>query len=85
MDQLVDNKFVNKISGNPDIAAQGTSRLLLMGNNLPYVDPGTILIQSEDMFTQIFYWLEVKTQREWGLTGQVFLNKYEVEFLLPKQ
>lgn len=85
MDQLVDNKFVNKISGNPDIAAQGISRLMLMGNNLPYVDPGTILIQSEDMFTQIFYWLEVKTQREWGLTGQVFLNKYEVEFLLPKQ
>jgi len=85
MDQLMDNKFVNKIDGNPDVAAQGTSRRVLSGNNLPYVDPSSVLIQPEDMFTQIFYWLEIPTHREWNLTGQVFMKKYEVEFLTAKQ
>lgn len=83
MDELVNNKFVNKISGNPDITAQGTSRLVLTGNNLPYVPENSILIQPQDYFTQIFYWLEIQPQKEWGLQGQVFLNKYEIEFLKP--
>ncbi|WP_454879257.1 LamG-like jellyroll fold domain-containing protein [Sphingobacterium detergens] len=83
MESLVNNKFMNKITGNPDIEAQGSSRTVLSGNNLPYVDPNAILIQPEDMFTQIFYWLEIQTQRTWNLQGQVFLNKYEVEFLKP--
>jgi len=83
MDGLVNNKFVNKIKGNPDIEAQGNSRLFLTGNNLPYVDENAVLIQPEDYFTQIFYWLEIQTQKDWKLQGQVFLNKYEVEFLKP--
>lgn len=84
MDQLVDNKFINKIVGHPDIAAQGKTRLVLTGNNLPYVDPNSALIQSEDFFPQIFYWLEVPVHRDWNLTGQLFLNRYEVEFLMPE-
>lgn len=83
MDGLVNDKFVNKVNGNPSIAAQGTSRLILSGNNLPYVDENATLIQPQDYFTQIFYWLELQTQKEWNLQGQVFLNKYEVEFLKP--
>lgn len=86
MDGLVNNKFVNKVNGNPDIAVQGSSRLILSGNDLPYVDTKvTTLIQPADMFTQIFYWLELQPQKDWSLDGQVFLNKYEIEFLKPKE
>lgn len=46
-------------------------------------DDSVVLIQSNDIYTQIFYWLEIQTQRTWNLQGQVFLNKYEVEFLKP--
>lgn len=83
MDGLVDNKFENKVNGNPAIAAQGTSRLVLAGNNLPYMDVNAVLVQPQDYFTQIFYWLELQTPKEWKLQGQVFLNKYEEEFLKP--
>lgn len=83
MDNLVNNKFVNKVNGNPDITAEGASRLVLSGNNLPYVDVNAVLVQQQDYFTQIFYWLELQTQKDWKIEGQVFLNKYEIEFLKP--
>ncbi|WP_394676979.1 LamG-like jellyroll fold domain-containing protein [uncultured Sphingobacterium sp.] len=84
MDGLVNNSFMNKVTGNPSIAAQGASRLVLSGNTLPFVDQNnTVLIQPADMFTQIFYWLELQAHKDWNLDGQVFLNKYEIEFLKP--
>lgn len=83
MDILENNKFINKVKGNPDIAAQGASKLVLSGNNLPYVDANAVLVQPQDYFTQIFYWLELQPQKTWNLQGQVFLSKYEVEFLKP--
>ncbi|AIM35716.1 hypothetical protein KO02_02755 [Sphingobacterium sp. ML3W] len=46
-------------------------------------DDSIVQIQSDDIYTQIFYWLELRTQKEWNLQGQLFLNKYEVEFLKP--
>ncbi|UIR55379.1 alkaline phosphatase family protein [Sphingobacterium sp. SRCM116780] len=47
-----------------------------LGNN-------AVFVQATDFYTQIFYWMELQTQQDWNLEGQVFLNKYEIEFLKP--
>ncbi|GHE23392.1 hypothetical protein [Sphingobacterium griseoflavum] len=45
--------------------------------------PDAIFFHAVDFFPQIFYWLELQTQESWNLEGQIFLNRFEVEFLHP--
>lgn len=82
MDELVDNKFENKISGKPAVAAQGATRKIISANDMPFADPNAVLFQSTDVFTQIFYWMQLQAQDTWNLEGQVFLNRFEAEFLV---
>jgi len=44
-------------------------------------DDSEVLIQNVDLAAQVFYWLEVRPNENWGLEGSVFLSKYELEFL----
>lgn len=74
----------NEISGKSAMQLTGPYR----GKNTTKISPcdfgkNFYFIQSTDYYTQIFYWLELQTQKEWNLDGQTFLNNYEVEFLKP--
>ncbi|GHE39472.1 LamG-like jellyroll fold domain-containing protein [Sphingobacterium griseoflavum] len=82
MDQLVNNTFANKLSGKPAVAAQGSTRKIISANDMPFADPNAVLFQSTDVFTQIFYWMQLQAQDTWNLEGQVFLNRFEAEFLV---
>lgn len=76
----------NEVSGKSAMGLSGNFQSRMTSEVVP-CDLGehAVFIQAADFFPQIFYWLEVRTLKDWKLEGQVFLNKYEVEFLLPKQ
>lgn len=38
-------------------------------------------IQNIDIVPQVYYWLKIKPSASWSLDGNIFLSKYEVEFL----
>lgn len=82
MDELVNSKFENRVSGKPAVAAQGVTRKIISANDMPFADPNAVLFQSTDVFTQIFYWMQLQTQDTWNLEGQVFLGRFESEFLV---
>lgn len=75
------NIFKNKVSGRPDIPIQGDYKYSVTGNNLPYVDENAILLQNKDIARQVYYWLHMTAPDTWKLEGQMFLNRFEVEFL----
>lgn len=80
------NVLKNTLGTGPALSVSGDhTEYSLVQNVSPCTtgDDSVVLIQSDDIYTQIFYWLELQTQKDWSLLGQVFLNKYEVEFLKP--
>lgn len=44
-------------------------------------DETNVIIRNVDVFSQLFYWLNVEQKVAWGVDGTVFLNQYEVEFI----
>lgn len=75
------NILYNKVQGMPNIPLQGNFQYKVLGNNLPFVDESSVLIQNTDVASQVFYWLGIKPNDTWALEGSVFLSKYEIEFL----
>ncbi|MNE41875.1 hypothetical protein D3C80_1359740 [compost metagenome] len=76
----------NEVSGKSAMGLSGDFQSRMTSEVVPCeLGDNAVFIQAPDFFPQIFYWLEVRTLKDWKLEGQVFLNKYEVEFLLPKQ
>lgn len=76
----------NEVSGKSAMGLSGEFQSRMASEVVPCdLGENAVFIQASDFFPQIFYWLEVRTLKDWKLEGQVFLNKYEVEFLLPKQ
>lgn len=71
----------NKVLGMPDIPLQGKYQYKVLGNNLPFVDESAILVQNVDVSKHILYWLGINAQDKWALDGNVFLSKFELEFL----
>lgn len=71
----------NSILGMPDIPLQGNFEYKIVGNNLPFVDDSSILVQNVDVSTHILYWLGVNPHESWALDGKVFLSRFELEFL----
>lgn len=66
----------------PDLVFSNTATVSIAGNYMPCEQPkDEIFIQNLDIARQVFYWLEVKPHEEWGLQGEVFLSKFELEFL----
>lgn len=77
-------EITNEIAGKSNMQLSGA----FSGRSVSEVKPcdlgnNAVFVQSTDFYTQIFYWMELQTQKDWNLEGQVFLNKYEVEFLKP--
>ncbi|MCS4228030.1 alkaline phosphatase family protein [Sphingobacterium sp. BIGb0165] len=76
----------NEVLGKSAMGLSGDFQSRMTSEVVPCtLGENAVFIQAADFFPQIFYWLEVRTLKDWKLEGQVFLNKYEVEFLLPKQ
>lgn len=73
--------LVNNVVGMPNIPLQGNYQYKVLGNNLPFVDEKSVLVQNIDLASQVFYWLGVTPNEGWSLEGTVFLSKYELEFL----
>lgn len=77
-----DNVFKNNISGMPDIPVIGTPVYRLFGNNMPNIDPRkSVLFKSQDLTTQVLYWLELDVNDDWNLEGNNFLQHFEIEFI----
>lgn len=80
------NVLKSTLGNGPVLAISGDHpQYSLVQNYSPCTvgDASVVQLQSEDIYTQIFYWLELQAPAEWKLQGQVFLNKYEEEFLKP--
>lgn len=76
----------NEISGKSAMGLTGDFYARMTSEVIPCeLGDNAVFVQAADFFPQIFYWLEVRTLKDWKLEGQVFLNRYEVEFLMPKQ
>lgn len=76
----------NEVSGKSAMGLSGAFQSRMTSEVVPCdLGESAVFIQAADFFPQIFYWLEVRTLKDWKLEGQVFLNKYEVEFLLSEQ
>src|SRR5690606_6927282 len=74
--------FRNKISGMPNIPVAGTPVYRLFGNNMPNVDPRkSVLFKSQDLPTQVLYWLELDVNEDWQIEGNNFLKHFEIEFI----
>lgn len=77
-----DKLFRNKISGMPNIPVAGTPVYRLFGNNMPNVDPRkSVLFKSQDLPTQVLYWLELDVNEDWQIEGNNFLKHFEIEFI----
>lgn len=69
-------------NGTPDLTFSNTPLINVSGNYTPCERPSDeVFVQNLDIVPQIFYWLGVKTQDTWGLQGEVFLSRFELEFL----
>jgi len=76
----------NEVSGKSAMGLSGAFQSRMTSEVVPCdLGENAVFIQAADFFPQIFYWLEVRTLKDWKLEGQVFLSKYEVEFLLSEQ
>lgn len=73
--------LMNKVVGMPNIPLEGNYQYKVLGNNLPFVDEKSVLVQNIDLASQVFYWLGITPNENWSLEGTVFLSKYELEFL----
>lgn len=71
----------NKVEGMPNIPLQGMYAYKIVGNNLPFIDDSSILVQNIDVASHMLYWLGVNPHESWALDGKVFLSKFELEFL----
>ena len=77
-----DNIFRNKVSGKPNIPTVGPAEYRIFGNNMPSVDPRkSVLLKSQDLPTQVLYWLELSVNDDWQLEGNNFLKYFEIEFI----
>lgn len=85
-------KMGSTSSGEIQNEVSGKSKMQLSGafssRSVSEVKPcelgaNAVFVQNLDFYTQIFYWMELQTQKDWKIEGQVFLNKYEIEFLKP--
>src|SRR5690606_41602213 len=77
-----DNLFRNKVSSGPDIPVVGTAVYRLYGDNMPNIDPRkSVLFKSQDIPTQVLYWLELDVNEDWQIEGNNFLKHFEIEFI----
>lgn len=75
--------WYNSLDNNvPDLTFSNRASVNIAGNYMPCEQPkDEIFIQNLDIAQQVFYWLGMKPHEEWGLQGEVFLSKFELEFL----
>lgn len=81
--ELTTSKWVNILENHaPDLTFSNTASVNIAGNYMPCEQPSDeVFVQNLDIVPQIFYWLGLKPHETWGLQGEVFLSKYELEFL----
>lgn len=66
----------------PDLKFSNTATVNIAGNYMPCDQPSDeVFVQNLDIVPQVFYWLGLKPHENWGLQGEVFLTKFELEFL----
>lgn len=86
MSPTASGSIQNEVSGKSAMGLSGAFQSRMTSEVVPCdLGENAVFIQAADFFPQIFYWLEVRTLKDWKLEGQVFLSKYEVEFLLSEQ
>lgn len=77
-----DNILRNKVSGKPDFTLYGAfSYNVTNMNSVCEAKASDILVGNIDITSQIFYWLKIDPPVSWGLEGNVFLSRFEVEFI----
>lgn len=77
-----DNTFRNRVAGKPDFTLSGAFNYNVTSmKSICELKPSDILVGNIDITSQLFYWLKIDAPLTWGLEGNVFLNKFEVEFI----
>lgn len=82
-----EGRVPNSVSGvdrDLSITGEGSMSFILNANYTPCEDRGAtdnVLLQTVDVASQIFYWFGIEPQGSWGFQGQVFLSKFDLEFI----
>lgn len=81
--ELSANTWYNSLENNtPDLTFSNTASVNISGNYMPCDQPiDEVFVQNLDIVPQIFYWFGLKPHETWGFQGEVFLSKFELEFL----
>ena len=81
--ELTSSQWINILDNNaPDLTFSNTPSVNITGNYMPCEQPtDEVFVQNLDIVPQVFYWFGLKPHETWGFQGEVFLSKFELEFL----
>ena len=80
---LSTNTWFNSLDNHvADLTFSNTATVNIAGNYMPCDQPtDEVFVQNLDLVPQVFYWLGLRPHETWGLQGEIFLTKFELEFL----
>jgi len=69
-------------TGAPDMILSGTPSIKNAANYSVCPAPAdAVYLQNVDIFPQIYYWLGMKVSDDWNVSGSLFLDRFEIEFI----
>lgn len=77
-----ENVWINKLGTSaPAMTLSGTPSISFAKNYIPCQSPATeVYLQNIDLFTEVFYWLQLEINDDWKMPGIEFLNNFLSEF-----
>ncbi|MBE8722952.1 LamG-like jellyroll fold domain-containing protein [Sphingobacterium pedocola] len=77
------NNWINEVdnSSYPNLALSGNPSIIFIKNySICTASDDAVYLQNIDLFTEIFYWLQLEINDDWKMPGTEFLNNFLGEF-----